>query len=264
MPFASADLENPQKLVMKVWCCSACDDALRMSTVSVFQQYRSSHLRMDKDDPLVKAVVKNVVIERREDVLLHGETPHAAHLLLDGQAYRYRLLPDGRRQITSFLVPGDVCELDAVLRGRAGYGVLAVTSCVLGELPVEVNRGLEGINQELRRALCQRLVRDQAIAWEWIVTLGRRSISERLAHFICELRERQNQVGFILGDYCRLALTQVELGDLLGSSTVHVNRTLKELQNAGLIDYDRNVVHVLNHKALIELAGFDDNYLRVI
>ena len=55
----------------------------------------------------------------RSDVLRQGEVPTVAHVLLDGHTYRYRMLSDGRRQITAVLVPGDICDLEAVMRGRA-------------------------------------------------------------------------------------------------------------------------------------------------
>ena len=225
---------------------------------------RFSRLEMDGVDPLLRAVIRNIIVEKRVGVLRPGDIPLAAHLLLEGQAYRYRLLRDGRRQITAILVPGDACDLDMVMRGRADCGLLAVTRCVFGEVPMDQILDIGGADPEMRRAIFRRLLRDEAISREWMVGLGRRSSTERLAHFICELRERQRLVGLTKGDRCHLALTQAELADLLGISTVHINRLLMELNRKRLIAHSGTVITVLDLVSLEEFAGFDDSYLKLV
>ncbi len=190
--------------------------------------------------------------------------PTAVHVLLDGQAYRYRLLEDGRRQIVAILVPGDICDLEAVMRGRADYGVATMTNCVLGELPVNTIADFTTIDPELAQALWRGLLRDQAIAREWLVNVGCRTALERVAHLICELRLRLEAVGLTKGDAFKMQMTQAEIADLLGLSTVHINRTLKQLRKLGLVDYSKSIISVLDVPALERVAGFNPTYLRMV
>ena len=215
-------------------------------------------------DPLLSAVVRKVEVGARSTVIQQGDLPRVAHLLVQGQAYRYRLLPDGRRQITAFLVPGDVCDLEAVMRGRADFGVVAATSCVLGEMPADAVNSTGELDLDLQQALHRQLLRNEAIAREWMVGLGRRSAGERLAHLICELHERLWHAGAGERYRYRLELTQDELADILGLSNVHINRTLTELRRVGLMEFRNKVVHILDHTALTQLADFDATYLELV
>ena len=198
----------------------------------------------------------------RSDVLRQGEVPAVAHVLLDGHTYRYRMLSDGRRQITAVLVPGDICDLEAVMRGRADYSVGALTKCVLGEIPAERITDLTTLSSEMIRALCRRLLRDDAISREWLVSMGRRSTLERVAHLLCELRVRLENVGLARPEGYDLDFTQVELADILGISTVHINRTLQQLRGTGLIQFSGGTVTILDLPTLETVAGFDPAYLQ--
>ena len=223
-----------------------------------------SRARLDGADPLMKAVVKTRAVDPGSHVLLQGNVPALVHVLLDGQAYRYRLLEDGRRQIVAILVPGDICDLEAVMRGRADYGVATMTSCVLGELLLTAIVDPTTIDSELAWALWRRLLRDQAVAREWLVNVGCRTAVERFAHLICELRLRLQAVGLTTGDAFKLEITQTEIADLLGLSAVHVNRTLKRLRAIGLVHYSKSIISVLDVPALEKVAGFNPTYLKVV
>ncbi len=221
-------------------------------------------MRLGGAGPLLKAVVNTEAVRPGFHVLLQGDVPAGVHLLLEGQAYRYRLLDDGRRQIVAILVPGDVCDFEAVMRGRADYGVATMTDCVLGELPVSTIADLTSIDSNLARALWGGLLRDQAVAREWLVNVGCRTALERMAHLICELRLRLQAVGLTAGDAFRLETTQTEIADLLGLSAVHVNRTLKRLRAIGLVDYSKSIISVLDVPVLEKVAGFDPTYLKMV
>ncbi len=122
-------------------------------------------------------------------------------------------------------MPGDICDLEAVMRGPADYSVAAMTSCVLGELPANAIADPTTADPELARALWRRLLRDEAISREWLVNMGCRTALERVAHLVCELRVRLQAVGLTKGDAFKMQLTQAELADVLGLSTVHINRS---------------------------------------
>ncbi len=221
-------------------------------------------VRLGNAGPLLKAVVKTEAFRPGIHLLLQGNVPSAVHVVIKGQAYRYRLLEDGRRQIVAILVPGDICDFEAVMRGRADYGVATMTDCVLGQLPVNTIADFTTIEPELARALWRYLLRDQAIAREWLVNVGCRTALERVAHLICEFRLRLQAVGLTKGDAFIMQMTQAEIADLLGLSTVHINRTLKQLRKLGLVDYSKSIISVLDIPALEKVAGFNPTYLKMV
>ncbi len=237
---------------------------MTMDNPSASDLGRVSWARLDGTDPLMKAVVKTRVVDPGSHILLQGNVPAALHVLLDGQAYRYRLLEDGRRQIVAVLVRGDICDLEAVMRSRADYGVVTMTDCVLGELPVNTAADLMTTRPDLARALWRALLRDQAVAREWLVNVGCRTALERMAHLICELHLRLQAVGLTKDDAFKLEMTQTEIADLLGLSAVHVNRTLKRLRAIGLVDYSKSIISILDVPALEKVAGFNPTYLKVV
>ena len=197
----------------------------------------------------------------RSTVLRESDVPKVAHVLLQGHTYRRRLLSDGRRQITAVLVPGDICDLEAVMRGRADYDVGTLTSCVLGEIPAERLTDHAGMDHELVRALWRRMLRDEAIAREWLVGMGKRTALERMAHLFCELSVRLKAVGLADSESFDVNITQGDLADILSLSAVHINRTIQELRRTGLIEMTRGTVTMLDRHTLELISGFDPAYL---
>ena len=102
---------------------------------------------------------------------------------------------------------------------------------------------------------------DAAIQREWTLSLGRRTAISRLAQLFCELRLRLRTVGLAQNDSYHFPLTQVEIGECLGLTSVHVNRTLQELRRRGLVELERRQVRILDLPALQSIAEFDDRYL---
>lgn len=219
--------------------------------------------KLDDTDVVLNAVVREKVVKPGSDVLRQGDVPIIAHVLLDGHTYRYRILSDGRRQITAVLVPGDICDLEAVMRGRADYSVGALTNCVLGEIPVERIADPTTLDPEMTRALWRRLLRDEAISREWLVGMGRRSALEKVAHLLCEFLVRLEAVGLARASEIDMRLTQAELADVVGMSVVHINRILQELRRTGLIKLSHGVLCILDRSGLEMLADFDPAYLQM-
>ena len=211
---------------------------------------------------LMGLATRTRTVERRGEILEQGRVPVVAHVLLEGHTCRYRRLGSGRRQITALLVPGDMCDVEAVTKGRADYGVAALTPCKLGEIPAERIGGAAGREPDLAAVLLRRLRLDEAIAREWIVNLGNRDAAARMAHLLCELRERLGAVGLASETGFALPLGQAELGDALGLSAVHVNRVLRELRVAGLVTLANRRLTLHDRAGLERLADFDPAYLR--
>jgi CRP-like cAMP-binding protein len=104
---------------------------------------------------------------------------------------------------------------------------------------------------------------DAGIFREWLTGVGRRTAHQRIAHLFCEIHIRLKAVGLANGDGFELPITQAELADSLGLSTVHVNRVLQDLRRDGLIQSRGKYLAVTDWRTLEEVAGFDPRYLHV-
>ncbi|MFC1456667.1 Crp/Fnr family transcriptional regulator [Microvirga arabica] len=115
----------------------------------------------------------------------------------------------------------------------------------------------------LTRVLWQTTLIDGAVPRAWMTTLGRMEARERLAHFFCELRDRLHTVGLTQDNSYELPITQEELGDAFGMSTVHVNRVLQELRTDGLITSRGRTVIINDWERLQQEAQYNPVYLHI-
>lgn len=115
----------------------------------------------------------------------------------------------------------------------------------------------------LNRLLWMTTTIDGAIQRAWITCLGRRSPRQHLAHLICEIYLRLEVVGLADDGVFSFPATQEELGDMLGLSTVHVNRTLQDLRSKGLVHWRGNIVTIDDFQRLAASAEFDPTYLHL-
>jgi len=199
----------------------------------------------------------------REDVISQGDRTGGVKLLLDGFACRYKTLEDGRRQIVAYFVPGDLCDLRVFILKRMDHSIGAIAPSRVATIAPENVLKLMHTYPALTRALWWSTLVEEAIAREWIVNVGQRNALERTAHLFCELLYRFRAVGLNQGLSCTLPLTQVELAETLGLSSVHVNRTLQELRRQKLIALDDGRLTIQNLQALAELAFFNPDYLHL-
>lgn len=197
-----------------------------------------------------------------EDVVREGEMPQTLCALMEGLACRYRSLPDGRRQIMAFLIPGDLVDLHGLVMGEMDHSICALTPCKITLAPHQkVSVAMEQY-PGVARALWRDTLVDSSLAREWLVGLGRRTAYTRIAHLLSEVTERLDAAD--LGDdgMFELPLTQQELADSLGLSLVHVNRVLQRLRASGLVTLGRGVLQIHDREGLRLAGGFDAAYLR--
>lgn len=196
-----------------------------------------------------------------EDIIGHGDRPDPLHLLLEGWAGRYKLLPEGDRHIMAYLIPGDIGDLHAALLGRMDHSIGALSRCKVAFIPQAVVAGIIDQNNGLAKALWWSSLVDEAISREWLVTMGARPADKRIAHLISEMFLRTKAVGLADGDSFEMPVTQEELGDTMGLTNVHVNRMLQQLRGDGLISTQGRRVTVHDFDALMQFADFDPLYL---
>ena len=199
----------------------------------------------------------------QRDIVREGDPPRCIRVILKGWACRYKMLEDGRRQITSLFLPGDFCDLNIFILKRMDHSIRALTPVQYIALsPFDFERLTFGHPRVLQALWWETLV-SAAIQREWTVNLGQRSALERLAHLLCELYVRLQLIGLMHGNKCEFPVTQIEMADTLGLTSVHVSRTLKELRTRGLIRLQGHQLEILNFDELCRIAMFDANYLHL-
>ena len=198
-----------------------------------------------------------------EDVISQGDRTGGVKLLLEGFACRYKVLEDGRRQVVAYFVPGDLCDLRVFILKRMDHSIGAVCASKVATLSPDNVLRLTHTYPSLTRALWWSTLVEEAIAREWIVNVGQRNALKRMAHLFCELLYRFRAVGLNDGMSCTLPLTQVELAETLGLSSVHVNRTLQALRKRKLITLENGTLTIDNLEELKELSFFNPDYLHL-
>jgi CRP-like cAMP-binding protein len=203
------------------------------------------------------------IVAARNDILVEGERPDHVHVILEGWAARYKTLREGSRQIVAFLIPGDICDLHVAILGQMDHGIVALTRCRVAYIPSAALDSLTSDHNGLTKALWWATLVDEGVLREWILNVGRRDAFERIAHLFCELHARMEMVGLVEDGKLALPLTQEQLADATGLTSVHVNRTLQRLRNDNLIEVGSGMLTVLDVARLREAAGFNGNYLHV-
>jgi len=183
-------------------------------------------------------------------------------ILASGLVSRHRTAPDGGRQLLALLLPGDVCDFRFVTGTSQPSRLSAMTEATVMEISAEALLPLVERRPRILATLLSHLAEDHAVAEELLISLGRRTALERTAHLLCETHFRLSRMGLVRDGAFLMTLTQAELGDYLGLSAVHVNRTLQELRRRGLVQSAGGRIRILNLEALQALAGFSPAYLR--
>jgi len=197
----------------------------------------------------------------REDVVRDGDRPRHVNVVLEGWACRYKQLEDGRRQVISIFLPGDLCDPHVFVLRKMDHSLGTLTSVVLAEISEAAIREISLQFPRVAEALWWEMLVTSAIQREWTVSLGQRLATERLGHLFCELFLRLRAVGMTSDTSCEFPITQADLGDAMGLSTVHINRTLKELRAEGLIRLRGRQLTIPDFPALQAASLFDPSYL---
>jgi CRP-like cAMP-binding protein len=182
-------------------------------------------------------------------------------LLFDGFICRYKDLADGQRQIMELHVPGDFVDLHSFLLKRLEHNVGSMTPVRVAIAPHDRLRAITEAHPHLARLLWFSTLLDAAIHREKILSIGRRSAVARIAHLLCELFVRLELVGLASGGGYALPLTQADLADASGLTSVHVNRMLKKLRDDGLVTFRSSQVTIHDFDRLQRVAEFDPAYL---
>lgn len=178
--------------------------------------------------------------------------------LIDGWVALYTQLEDGRRQIVQFALPGAILGILPSKRSQATFGALALTDAVVSVIPTSMLATLSRDEPELIMRLARSLARDCSLAFDHLTSIGRRSARERVAHLLLELftRYRAQWPGNRIEEM-PLPLTQEQIGDATGLTSVHVNRVLSGLRKERIVEFHYRRLRILDPDRLIEVAGIE-------
>ena len=186
------------------------------------------------------------------------------YLRVDGCVFRFAVVATGKRQIMALHVPGALLNLQNLFLNEIDHDIEALIPTTIALISRGAMRGLLEAQPRIAMRLWHQTFIDAAIFRKWLVGVGRRSAYARVAHLMCEFFARMTAAGLSRGMTCDFPLTQLELGDALGLSTVHINRTIKQLDRDGLLTVHANSLTICDWPRLQEVADFDPAYLELV
>jgi CRP-like cAMP-binding protein len=197
------------------------------------------------------------------NIVVEGETPRSAFVLTRGMACRFRLMPDGRRQILTILIPGDFFDLHGFLLKATDHSVAAIGPTRIAAIGREVVIDIIANHPRIGAALWWSAMQEGAMLRERVVALGRRSARGRVAYILCELVWRQRAVGMAEDHAIRLPFTQTDLADMLGLTSVHTNRVLQGFRRDELITLAHRRLTLHDLEKLQAISGLTKDYLQL-
>jgi CRP-like cAMP-binding protein len=204
------------------------------------------------------------LLRRGTDLISEGDKPTSVFLLLEGWAYRYKSMVNGGRQIMAYLLPGDLCDVQIFLFEEMDHSIGLLSDALVAKIPASEVLDLMDRFPRIERALMWATLVDEATLREWLLNVGQRDALQRLAHLFCELCVRLSVVNLVdESETFSFPLTQAELADTTGMTTVHVNRSLQRLRKEGLIVTKSGKLTIVDFKRLAEISGFNSTYLHI-
>lgn len=196
-------------------------------------------------------------------IVREGDQPSHCCVLIRGYAFRQKVTGSGARQILSICIPGDAVDLQNLFLNISDHSVQLLTQAKVADLPREPLQDLVLSRPKIGEAIIQLTLIEASILREWVVNVGRRDARARVAHILCEFAVRLEQRGLTTDHGFELPMTQEQLADATGLTSVHVNRVLKSLENDGLIQRKRRQIHFSDWRALQDAGDFSRRYLHV-
>lgn len=197
----------------------------------------------------------------RERIAETGEPYAGVYLVRSGWALRSRILETGSRQIVNVAMPGDFLCLNSMIFDHSDFDIVAKTEVQAYVIPVDRMRAVLGRDPGLAAAIFWVTAQEESILAERIVSLGRRSVRARTAHVLCEFISRLEIIEPQRPDEVLIPLTQEDFADILGTSLVHTNKTLRALDRDGVIQFRQGLLRINDRRELERAAGFDKGYL---
>ena len=195
------------------------------------------------------------------DFVRLGQIVEHSCLVVDGLVGRFGQKKDGIRQITCLYIPGDMADLPSVVSPTSAWGLVALAKTTIIKLPHAQLHRIAGAFPKIAESFWRDCVADGSIFSEWVVNVGRRDATARLAHLLCEMAIRCEVAGQGSRHAFALPIIQNDLGDATGLTGVHVNRTLRDLRMDGVVTVRGGKVVIHDWDKLVSIGGFTSNFL---
>jgi CRP-like cAMP-binding protein len=240
-------------------------DTIHPHTAALIRKLESiAPLTPEEKAALLRLPLRLKTVAADQDIVREGDTPSECCLLVEGFACRYNVTAEGKRQILSFHISGDIPDLQSLHLSVMDHSLGTLIPCKLAFIQHDDLRTLMHDHPRLGDLFWRDTLIDAAVFRQWVVNVGRRQAPARMAHVLCELLVRLRAVELVEDHIFDLPVTQAELGDALGISNVHVNRVLQDLRGAGLISLRGKTLKVLDWEGLKTVGEFDPTYLHLV
>lgn len=233
--------------------CAACP----VRELALFEGVPEEHLSWTQ-----QYRANQLVVPAKQDFLHEGSESDFVYTLFSGWAILYKTLPSGKRQIIRFALPGDLIGFQHNLKAPMHYSAQALTESVYCAFPRARMGEMLTQRPELATRLALMSARDSALCQQHLLGTGRKTAKERVAFLLLELYHRVRSLADVMpdaidGDAVEFPVAQEEIGDAVGLTTVHVNRTLRELRDEGLVACSHRRLCILDDERLSEIGQFD-------
>jgi CRP-like cAMP-binding protein len=234
-----------------------------MFTQRFLKDKRGVSLEPEERAALEQAICEVRNLAPRTTLVRAGEKLHESTLLLEGIMSRYMDDRNGLRQLVAVHVPGDFLDLHAFPLEVLDHDVATMTAATVAIIPHSALDAICADMPALARKLWFSTLIDAAIHRAWLFRFGRLDGVGRVAHFLCETNARLVSAGLSDGHRFALGLTQNDLAEICGLTSVHVNRVMRQLRNEKLCVFRSSLVEILDPKGLAARGQFRPDYLYI-
>ncbi|MBT0670585.1 Crp/Fnr family transcriptional regulator [Novosphingobium profundi] len=232
-----------------------------MLTQAFLANRRGVELSLEERQLLESAIAEVRNVEPRQTLIPPRSSIAVSTLLLDGIVSRFIDDHQGLRQLVAIHVPGEFVDLHAYPMLELDHGIATLTAARVAIVPHAALRRILDPRPDLTRKLWFSTLIDAALHRTWLFRVGRLDAVGRVAHFLCEMNLRLQAIGLSDGQTYALALTQADIAEICGLTTVHTNRVLRQLREAGLCHVHASLVEILDSPGLARRGNFDPHYL---
>jgi CRP-like cAMP-binding protein len=212
-------------------------------------------------DMLEQAITERCRLPARATLLDRGEVLTHSTMLIAGFMIRYIDDLEGRRQVVAFHVPGDFVDLHGYPLQMLDHSIATLTEVEIALVPHPALKRLTDHDAEFARKLWASTLLDAAMHREWLFRLGRLDAVGRVAHFLAETNARLGAIDLSDGTGYDLPITQIDLSEITGLTSIHVNRVLRMMREERICTFRSSRVEIADLKRLERLAQFDSTYL---
>jgi CRP-like cAMP-binding protein len=188
--------------------------------------------------------------------------PHLVSLVVEGIVGREEITAHAHRQTTAIYLNGDIPDLNCLYLPTADEGFVALAPTIVLRMPQAAFRSMMLQHPGISEAITRYLLLHAAITAKWLGRFGGRDAPSRMAHFFCEMALRSRSEIDNSFSY-PMPLTQTQLAEVCGISTVHANRSMNALRKSNVLDLSHGSCEVRDWGGLVEIAGFNQSYLRM-